>query len=230
MKISTWNIRHGGGSRLEAIKTVLNSMRNEDVLVITEFRSNKNGLAFKAHLNGLAFSHQFSTVKDERSNGVLIASKEPISCTTDEALGEHSHRVAIVECKGFKLFGCYFPQQKQKQKVFDYLIAQSKNLDNAIITGDINTGLHYADETGASFYCANALKELQDNGMPDAFRHLHGGSKEFTWYSHAGNGFRIDHFMVSTNLLSVLNSCHYNHDPRIEKASDHSTMSLELDL
>lgn len=219
MKISTWNIRHGGGSRLEAIKTVLNSMRNEDVLVITEFRSNKNGLAF---------SHQFSTVTDERSNGVLIASKEPISCTTDEALGEHSHRVAIVECKGFKLFGCYFPQQKQK--VFDYLIAQSKNLDNAIITGDINTGLHYADETGASFYCANALKELQDNGMPDAFRHLHGGSKEFTWYSHAGNGFRIDHFMVSTNLLSVLNSCHYNHDPRIEKASDHSTMSLELDL
>lgn len=36
--------------------------------------------------------------------------------------------------------------------------------------------------------------------------------------------------MVSTNLLSVVKSCHYNHDPSIGKASNYSTMSLDLDL
>ena len=230
MKISTWNIRHGGGSRVDAIKAEIDNLRSEDLLVITEFRSNKNGRAIRNHLTSLEFNHQFVTVEDERTNGILIASKEPVSCSIDNALAEHAHRVAIVLCKGLKLFGCYFPQQKEKQKVFDYLVSQCTGLENTVITGDINTGLHYADEQGASFYCAAALKALQENGMPDAFRYLHNTAREFTWFSNAGNGFRIDHFMVSTNLLSVVKSCHYNHGPRIEKASDHSMMSLELNL
>ena len=33
--------------------------------------------------------------------------------------------------------------------------------------------------------------------MPDVYRHLHGIRKEHSWFSNAGNGFRIDHFMVS---------------------------------
>ena len=119
-------------------------------------------------------------------------------------------------------------QQKEKQKVFDYLIDACREGDSNVITGDINTGLHYADEKGASFYCADALKALNDGDMPDAYRHLHGDKREFTWFSNAGNGFRIDHFMVSKQLLPRVEACHYDHVPRESKASDHSLMTLHL--
>ena len=53
MKITTWNIRHGGGSRTEAIKAVLDEVQSSDVLVITEFRPNKNADVICAHLEAL---------------------------------------------------------------------------------------------------------------------------------------------------------------------------------
>ena len=69
---------------------------------------------------------------------------------------------------------------------------------------------------------------MNDGDMPDAYRHLHGDKREFTWFSNAGNGFRIDHFMVSRLLLPRVEACHYDHAPRESKASDHSVMTLEL--
>ena len=228
VKITTWNIRHGGGSRTEAIKAVLDEVQSSDVLVITEFRPNKNADVICAHLESLGFTHQFRTVEEPKKNGVLVASKTPFEGSMDDALADHSHRVAVAQFPGLKLFGCYFPQQKEKQKVFDYLIDACREGDSNVITGDINTGLHYADETGASFYCADALKALNDGDMPDAYRHLHGDKREFTWFSNAGNGFRIDHFMVSRLLLPRVEACHYDHAPRESKASDHSVMTLEL--
>ncbi len=42
MKITTWNIRHGGGSRIKEISQFCSENRDSDVLVITEFRNNKN--------------------------------------------------------------------------------------------------------------------------------------------------------------------------------------------
>jgi len=227
--ITTWNIRHGGGSRLLQITTVLDGYSSSDVLVITEYRPNKNGKAIRALLEEKGYGHQFTTVTEEKQNGVLVASRLEFEAKTDERLAEHSHRVAIAQYEGFTLYCCYFPQQKEKQKVFDYLIEECANSDRYVITGDINTGLHFIDEKGKSFYCAEALYEL-DQVMPDVYRHLHGERKEYSWFSNAGNGFRIDHFMVSPALLEGVQSCKYDHEPRESKASDHSAMSLELSL
>ena len=44
MKITTWNIRHGGGSRIKEISQFCSENRDSDVLVITEFRNNKTRL------------------------------------------------------------------------------------------------------------------------------------------------------------------------------------------
>ena len=228
MKITTWNIRHGGGSRIEAIKAVLDSIQASDVLVITEFRPNKNATLICGHLDALGFTSQFKTVEEPKKNGVLVVSKIPFEGSVDPALSEHSHRVAIAQFPEFKLFGCYFPQQKEKQKVFDYLINACEESGNKVITGDINTGLHRLDEQGSSFYCADALQSLNDGAMPDAFRYLHGDKREYSWFSNAGNGFRIDHFMVSRQLLDCVLSCEYDHRPRESKASDHSLMTMEV--
>lgn len=227
--ITTWNIRHGGGTRLQQITGVLDSYSSSDVLVITEYRPNKNGKAIRAFLEEKGYDQQFATVTEEKKNGVLVASRLEFDAKTDTRLSEHSHRVAIAQFQGFTLYGCYFPQQKEKQKVFNYLIEECAHSDHSMITGDINTGLHFIDEKGKSFYCADALHQLNQI-MPDAYRHLHGEKKEYSWFSNAGNGFRIDHFMVSPALIGGVQSCQYGHEPRESKASDHSAMSLELSL
>ena len=66
--------------------------------------------------------------------------------------------------------------------------------------------------------------------MIDAFRFLNGNIKEYSWYSNAGNGFRIDHFFVSKNLKNNLTKCYYKHNCRENNISDHSLMSLDIKL
>ena len=109
---------------MQQITTVLDSYSSSDVLVITEYRPNKNGKAIRAFLEELGYDHQFATVSEEKKNGVLVASRLEFEAKTDERLAEHSHRVAIAQFEGFTLYGCYFPQQKEKQKVFDYAMCE----------------------------------------------------------------------------------------------------------
>ena len=65
VKITTWNIRHGGGSRTEAIKAVLDEVQSSDVLVITEFRPNKNADVICAHLEALGMELTARSVRYE---------------------------------------------------------------------------------------------------------------------------------------------------------------------
>ena len=43
MKITTWNIRHGGGTRINEIIKWIKS-HETDYFVITEYRNNENGV------------------------------------------------------------------------------------------------------------------------------------------------------------------------------------------
>ena len=54
--------------------------------------------------------------------------------------------------------------------------------------------------------------------------------KEYSWYSNAGNGFRLDHFFVSKSIKDYVTKCYYNHNYRETKISDHSFMSLEITI
>ncbi len=42
MKIVTWNIQQGGGTRIGAINEVINQL-DADVVVLTEYKANRNG-------------------------------------------------------------------------------------------------------------------------------------------------------------------------------------------
>ena len=105
----------------------------------------------------------------------------------------------------------------------------SENLEKKIIiTGDINTGKHFQDEKNATFYCSEYIDKLEQKGMIDAWRFVNNGNKEYSWYSNAGNGFRIYHFFVSKVLEESIISCSYNHLPRENKVSDHSLMEIQI--
>ena len=76
ISIISWNIRQGGGSRVDKI---LAALREEDpaILVLSEFRNNDRGLAIRSALLQRGYGWQVATAAIGDTNSVLIASKFP---------------------------------------------------------------------------------------------------------------------------------------------------------
>lgn len=201
-----------------------------DVLILTEYRNNKVSELLKSSLKDFGYNYQYTIDTEPRVNSVLIATKIEFLSETFEELGEHRNRVIKLQNSVYTIFGCYFPLNKHKKKVFEFLLAQiEKNKDqNIIIAGDYNTGKHYIDEKGATFFHSNYLEEFENKGLFDVWRELNPTKKEFSWYSNAGNGFRLDHFFIQEKLKDNVIDCYYKHSYREDNFSDHSLMTLEL--
>ena len=231
MKIFSWNIQHGGGSRLNVILSELKKNSDSSVVVLTEFRSNDNGIKIRDVLSELGFQYQFTPIDDSKINTVLVASKLEVEFSLGLDLGKHIHRVVSVKWGCIHLIAAYFPQKKEKKEIFEFL---SETLDSnpsdtaLIVAGDLNTGIHYLDERANSFYCSSDFQAIQTKGLLDAWRLLNGERKEYSWYSRYGNGFRIDHFLINSEFRHLVKDCYYHHIAREEKVSDHSQMVLLL--
>jgi exonuclease III len=66
-------------------------------------------------------------------------------------------------------------------------------------------------------------------GWVDAWRSLHPDAREYSWCNaRSGNGFRLDHALLSPSLAGELASARYVHATRESKASDHSALLIEL--
>lgn len=96
-----------------------------------------------------------------------------------------------------------------------------------MILGDFNTGRHYIDEPGKTFYCADSFISLEDSGLIDSWRKRNMDKKEYSWYSSAGNGFRIDHVFSTKEIDESISFVEYNHAPRQEGETDHSALIVE---
>lgn len=229
MKIITWNIRHGGGTRIHKIFDVIEKYQNSDVFILTEFRNNKNRDFIKNKFNELGFEFILYPETESNINTLLIASKKKFNHEFYPSLNEHWHRLIKIEYENISLFGVYFPQKKEKEKVFKAILSVFEDTkSNIVLGGDLNTGKHYIDERGKSFHCSEYISRIEDQKMIDAWRKINGELKEYSWYSNGGNGFRIDHFFVSNNLK--VRNCYYDHTVRENKFSDHSLMILELNV
>lgn len=227
LKILSWNIRQGGGSRLKKIRTYLN-LSGAKILVLSEFRNNMSGLNLRHSLllNGFRFQAVSHAKMD--ANSVLIASKLPFnSALFPNSDAEYSANVIMAEFDVFQLYGCYLPHKK-KHKLFDLLLNQTKEGKPAIITGDLNSGINGLDQKGDSFWYEDEMKALHEQGMKDAFREKNGDVKEYSWLSPQGNGYRYDHFLVDEALVPVVKACYYDHEVIEDKLSDHSAMFLEM--
>jgi len=230
-KIITWNLRQGGGKRVNLILECLKEHSDATTIVLTEFRNNKNAVILEEYLRGLGFIHQYKPLAEPQLNSVLIVSKDICSAKYFPELGEYSQRVVKVYNNNYSIYGCYFPDKDTKKYLFEFLIGELSDHENEkiIITGDINTGKHYIDEKGATFFHSDYIDKFETLNLTDAWRSIHGDKRDFTWYSNAGNGFRLDHFFVYKGLKEKIQSCEYIHKYREQKISDHSMMIIEFE-
>jgi len=118
------------------------------------------------------------------------------------------------------------------------------NEKNIIISGDFNIIPEEIDVHDHTRYLNDALfkieirkifRELLNYGFKDIFRLLKKNKQEYTFWDYmAGSwqknyGLRIDHFLISDNLLENIKNIEINKKPRSKsKPSDHPPIELEI--
>lgn len=129
--------------------------------------------------------------------------------------------------RGIDVQAVYMSLGEAKLPLFEHFLRQRPS--QAVLIGDFNTGLHLKDETAATFTAADRFAAMSEIGWVDAWRHFNGHEGfEPSWLSPRGNGFRIDHSFVSTDLIGHAVSCRYDHSTR-PVLTDHSAIILDIE-
>lgn len=235
LKLLTWNILHGGGAtrRPDIVLAILS--HTPDVIVLTEFRGTQGG-QIAAALADHGFLHQVTTPTSGRTNGILIASREPV-VPRAEAVPPAKFAGRFLEvhlpARRVAVTGVHIPDDSRpgdKAEYWQRLIAlgRARVQERWIVLGDFNSGRPGIDEDGRTLGCAHLVGQFATLGYRDAWRDKHPNSAERSWYSHVGTGFRIDAAFVSPALSDMVQSAAFSHVERDLGMSDHSVLVVAL--
>jgi exodeoxyribonuclease-3 len=226
MVILSLNIRHGGGGRLTKILDYIISM-NADIVVLTEFRNNKNSHTIKETLKSHAYQFISTLNTDATKNSVLVASR--IMGHQIDLESPNNWSLNAVDINGIQLVGTYFPLKNDKTDLINWFLEQGLNFKKTIFIGDFNTGSNTLDkdEAGSSFFMGSEFETISQEILTDSFRYKNPELREYSWHSSAGNGFRIDHCLVTKDLTDNIRSVSYDHKTRPE-LTDHSALMVVI--
>lgn len=233
MDIISLNIRHGGGNRIVKIQEYLLS-KNPDIIILPEFRLNKNSETLFSRLSGLGYSLYFSdklkAASSLNKNSVAVFSKLEFQVLDLNTSDSDKLRIMRLSSEKFDLYPVYFANKQEKQSLYDFLMPFIHDLNKpSLFIGDFNTGLPYVDELGNSFYCIDSFKVISSH-LIDIWRFFNKDKQEYTWFSNSRNGFRIDHAFCNDKLIANITNCSYDHLTREQRISDHSALLVELNI
>ena len=223
-RFATLNIRHGGNKNASALRSRLLGY-DAEVLVVTEFRTNAAGLELISRLEDEGYETSHPDPEPGR-NAVLVASRTPIvrAWALDESLD--AERLWCVDIGTATICGVLFPNKELKQPYWRAVIDAARNGGVDLFIGDFNTGNNALDKDpkGIPFINADMPRRLVDSGYVDLWRSRHPGVREYSWYSHTKNGFRLDHAFAVPALADRLAKCEFDHEPRLLGETDHSAL------
>jgi len=135
------------------------------------------------------------------------------------------------------------PTFDEKLAFLDAIAARAAHLD--AILGDFNVAPADRDVYDATAFAGSThvtpdersrVQAMLDRGFVDAYRHLHPGDQQFTWWDyrqghfHRGMGLRIDLALIRAELAPRLRECGIARTYRKgTKPSDHAPLLLEMD-
>ncbi len=236
LKILSWNILHGGGSRCSDILQKINES-SADIVTLQEFRHGKHGAVILDGLRRMGLQAICAPeTASARENTLLIASRlpmhaEPLSGFTGPARALKA-TVEVSPTIDLNMVAVHFPQKREQVPYFAALqgLPQSWVDGYSLLIGDFNCGIPFEDSQTKTFYATHLFQQLLQNGWIDAWRKRNPEAREFTWVStRKGNGFRYDHALMSKALEERVVTVEYNHSVRECKISDHSSLHLEFD-
>lgn len=245
MRLVAWNIRAGGGRRVDGIARQL-ARWTPDVIALCEFRGTPPSAELATRLAEGGHPHQCHAIDRRRPglNGVLVASRWPVRPVRLAAAPIDPCRwlLASVGARPSLVVGAMHVPNRVSGKKYPFLDAVLAciarwRLGPALLLGDTNSGRRRIDEEVPAF---NAREEawidaLADRGWVDAFRHVRGDAPAYSWYSPNGrHGFRIDQAFVNRALVDRVRDARYvwgrgGDDGRREALSDHAALIVDLD-
>ena len=257
MKISSWNV-NSVRARIINILNYLKSS-NPDILMIQEIKTEEKNfpfndfknLGYESHVfgqksyNGVAF---LSKIDIHKINIKFLKDKNNQSRII---VGDIKNQSKII-----KLINIYVPNgnpigtekyEYKKDWYNSFINKVRKTLlenKNIIIGGDFNVIPEEIDVYNYKMYENDALfkleirkkfRELINIGFEDAYRYLNKKTEEYTFWDYMSgswqknHGMRIDHFLVSHNLLEKIKKVKIDKKPRSKlKPSDHTPIELEI--
>lgn len=248
MRIAVWNIQNGGGKRIGGISRALSDV-GADVCVLSEY-TNASSSRLTEALSGDGFGHILDTEPEGRWGGILVASRLPMTrgdvrdCPSPDRWLHVVIRTAELE-----IGAAYIPNAErcktEKAEYWRWLLEIGPKLSSrsTMICGDFNTGLPLIDEDGMTLKCSGSMAHMLSSQWTDLWRMHHPGERESSWWSNAGNGFRLDHAFGSSTLVSRLRDASYvteigdqcvTHRSRkhegcaLKPLSDHSMLTLDV--
>ncbi|MCG9780645.1 endonuclease/exonuclease/phosphatase family protein [Photobacterium damselae] len=248
LKIMSWNLQ---SPSLDRMKKQLSYIEKGgfDILVLTELKVGKTFDALLVYLKYLGYICHYSDNINDEDYVTIISTKglkSKKSILFD--ISRDEQRALLVDVYfplgAISILGIYMPSfhpiYSKKSKIerkhhFNKKITQLLNKyfsgpsNRLVITGDLNIlePNHKPSIDGYKQweYMYNDIIEF---GMTDCFEIMKINEQEHSWYSHEGEGQRLDHFFVDKRVEKSIRNCYYDHSPRINKLSDHSVMLLEL--
>ncbi len=247
-RIIFWNIRAGGGKRAAGILTQLREWQ-PNIIGLAEFRGTTASQWLADQIAEAGFSFQLNSVNADSpaKNALLLASQYPLQPIAVSAMPTNPERwiLAQIETRpSFMLGLMHVPNYTTPTLKYPYLESVLEMVDTwdngpALLAGDTNCGKRGIDEEKPSppkFQREHDwIVGMEQRGWVDAFRHMHGDRREYTWYSHRNNGFRLDYAFCSPNLApAVADGQHaWGYDRskpnRRDALSDHAALIVDIE-
>ena len=243
MRIVAWNIRAGGGARVDAIARQLERW-TPDVVALSEFRGTPPSLALATALAAQNLTHQITTAipGTPRANALLLASRWPLRRLRLRGSPSEPERwlAAGIDAPLPLVIGAMHVPNRVTRRKYPFLdavltCARRWRHGPALFVGDTNSGRRGLDEQVPAFNTAEEgwIDGLAGCGWRDAFRHLRPDARAYTWYSPNGrHGFRIDQAFVNTALFSRLHDAAHawggRRGVRRDRLSDHAALLIDL--
>lgn len=206
-----------------------------DILVLTEYRPVPGQVLFKL-LESMSY-HVAAGVPPGPNNSVCVLSRFPLEAYVAKSNPQHLHRwvPVVIPALDLTLLAVHVPNRSEMWNKREFLestesFAEQTTDRRALIVGDLNNALPEDFQGNTTIPEAVYLQRLLDRGWVDTWRLLNPGVYEYTWFSHRQNGFRLDHCFASPPLASKIVAATLRHDVRTSGLSDHSALTVSLDL
>jgi len=257
MILSSWNV-NSVRARIENILTYLESSK-PDTLMMQEIKTEEKNFPFKEFKNAGYNSYVLGQKSYNGVAFLSKKKLENIELNFFNDEHKQARTLVgnlKIKAKTIKLINIYVPNGNPietdkyiyKKNWLNLLIKQLKktivDYNNIIIGGDFNIIPDQIDVYDYKKYENDALfkleirkkfRELINLGFQDIYRYFNKDKQDYTfWYYMAdawqkNHGMRIDHFLVSNNLLNNIKNININKKPRSKlKPSDHTPIELEI--
>jgi exodeoxyribonuclease-3 len=219
--------------------------RDEDVLVLTETKDSAGCRLLADEFTAAGYAVHYPRPGPGEYGTMIISTVPATPDGFGDRVGYLPSRAAavILPAPGgpLRVIGLYVPARdasigktERKRKwlaACDAALTATVSEMPVILLGDLNViepGHWPRYPFFAPFEYDFYLALAGAHGLADAFRSLHPDRAEYSWAGRAGDGYRYDHAFCSQSLRSQITACEYLHQPRADRLSDHSALTMRL--